>query len=109
MNKLALTLATGMLVSGAATINAAPILNISGEGLASAQAAETAFLGTLHAGYLTETFDAGYTVGDQSLTINSVATEAKIANTCKTSFCICTCGIGITVVTSVGTFINIKS
>ena len=73
MNKLALTLATGMLVSGAATINAAPILNISGEGLASAQAAETAFLGTLHAGYLTETFDAGYTVGDQSLTINSVA------------------------------------
>jgi len=73
MRKLAFTLATGILISGAANLNAAPILNISSEGLVASQAAETAFLGTLAAGFLTETFDAGYIVGSQSLTINSVA------------------------------------
>lgn len=73
MKKLTLALAAGMLASTAATVNAAPIFNISGEGLAAAQAAETAFLGTLNAGYLTENFDSGYAVGTQSPTINSLA------------------------------------
>ena len=73
MNKFNLALATGMLACTSATLSAAPILSISGEGLAAAQAAESAFFSKLKAGYLTEDFDSGYTVGAQSTTINSLA------------------------------------
>ena len=72
MKTLTKTLAALALATGAAAASAAPILNISGQGLAAAQAAEAAFLGTLNGGYITEYFDSGYTVGAQSTSINSV-------------------------------------
>jgi hypothetical protein len=63
----------GLLASSVSIVSAAPIFNVSSEGLPAAQAAETAFQNSLNAGYLTEDFDVGYAVGAQSMTINSLA------------------------------------
>ncbi|MFL1405306.1 PEP-CTERM sorting domain-containing protein [Marinobacter sp. M1N3S26] len=63
-----------LAIGVASAANAAPILNISGQGASAASAAEAAFLGSAQSGYITENFDdASYSVGTQAGTINSVA------------------------------------
>ncbi|WP_417522092.1 PEP-CTERM sorting domain-containing protein [Marinobacter sp.] len=73
MKNMATAVAALMIAGSIGTAAAAPVINISAEGSSAAQAAEAAFLGNLNAGYITETFDSGYTVGAQSTSINSLA------------------------------------
>ena len=48
----------GLLAVGIATANAGPVLKISDEGTASANAAQSSFLGTLQPGYATDNFES---------------------------------------------------
>ena len=65
--------AMGVALSAVSAVNAAPILNISGQGMTAASAAEASFLASAQPGSLTETFDhADYTVGTQAGTIHSL-------------------------------------
>ena len=74
--------ATGMLLGVCSWASALPVLTVSAEGSAAAQAAQTAFLGSLQGGYLTEDFETGYTVasGAQSAVITStgIATFTRV-------------------------------
>lgn len=79
--------AAGLALSASSLVSAVPVLQISGEGNGAAMAAEAVFLSTLGGTAITETFDSGYTVGAQSLTIDSVAAPG-------TSFTSITQGVG---------------
>lgn len=72
--------ATGMLLGVCSWASALPVLTVSAEGSAAAQAAQAAFLGSLQGGYLTEDFETGYTVGAQSAVITStgIATFTRV-------------------------------
>ncbi|WP_323750770.1 PEP-CTERM sorting domain-containing protein [Marinobacter sp.] len=102
MKNMATVVAVLMFAGGAGSAAAAPVINISSEGFSAAQAAEAAFLGNLNAGYITETFDSGYTVGAQSPTITSLAGVgsftmdlAGTGGACDTSPYSCSAGLAV--------------
>lgn len=102
MKNMATAVAALMFAGSVGSAAAAPVINISSEGFSAAQAAEAAFLGNLNAGYMTETFDSGYAVGAQSMTVTSLAgvgsftmNVAGTGGACDTSPYSCNAGLAV--------------
>jgi hypothetical protein len=92
-------LAAGIALSISSLVSAMPTIKVSSPG-SDATAAETAFLATLNPDFITETFDFGYTVGVQSLSISSLVGTFKsevqgIGGACNNNGYSCASGLGV--------------
>ncbi|WP_372994353.1 PEP-CTERM sorting domain-containing protein [Marinobacter sp.] len=75
MNSIRTGTVIGLLLGAFSWANAAPLLTVSAEGATAAGNARASFLASLQAGHLTEGFEDNtrFSVGSQSITINSAA------------------------------------